>query len=748
MKTLNRRVGRVLRAERGQHLGSLLILLLSSVAFTMMSQFALNFERLVRDFEADFVQEDAAFRARGPIPDLAALEAEAGAVIEATPAVDCALPDGQTLHLTAPTRRVNRHAVVAGADLSGPDELLLNPTFAAANRIAVGDTLTVCGKPLDVVGLVALPQFIYPVQSPNDMMPSPGWGVGVAQADALAALGPTVGTTWAVKFDPSDVPVRPRAVQLKRLLERRGVEVTAWTNIEDNRRVNIVDAEVRILKIVSVGVPTGMLLLACVMVASVLRRMIARETPILGALVALGVRRREIIAHYLRIPLLLAGVGSVAGAGLGLLGVKPYLAFFATVFTVPLTGVALDGGRMAVNLLLPVVFLAASAALVLHQTLRRPPAELMKGQREGAAINPLERSLRLERLGFRARFMVRQQLRSPSRFALLVLGVAIATVLVQWGFSLKTSMDYLITGTTEVYPFEYEYNFAAPRTAPLPGDATPFNAALFLPPGEETRDFYVTGIPPDTERVVLRDADGRRLRVDRVIATRALARMLDIEPGDAVEMVGKLDGRRYTLTVDAVADTFAGTFIFLPLDRFNALMGMPEGSYVGAFSDAPIPLPEGVDHTVTSLQAKAEGARALLGMVYAMGTVVALTAFGVGLIVIYVVTALLVEESRPTISLMKVLGYRPEEIDRLVLRSSTIPVVLGYVIGLPLTVAAMGVLIATLEQRVGLVVPQLRIGPGYAVGGFVVVMLAYGASLRLSRRRVAAIPMHEALKAE
>lgn len=127
--------------------------------------------------------------------------------------------------------------------------------------------------------------------------------------------------------------------------------------------------------------------------------------------------------------------------------------------------------------------------------------------------------------------------------------------------------------------------------------------------------------------------------------------------------------------------------------------------------------------------------------------VLATLAFIIGVIVISVVTSLTVEESRQTISLMKIFGYRQWEINALILNSSTFVVGLGYLIGIPLILAALGAVLQLFEESIGLSLPPGTISPLYLLIGFITVMLSYELSKLLSRKKVAAVSMGEALKA-
>jgi putative ABC transport system permease protein len=110
------------------------------------------------------------------------------------------------------------------------------------------------------------------------------------------------------------------------------------------------------------------------------------------------------------------------------------------------------------------------------------------------------------------------------------------------------------------------------------------------------------------------------------------------------------------------------------------------------------------------------------------------------------VTTLIVEENKDIIALMKVFGYRRKEINGLILNSSTVVVVIGYLIGIPLTNVAVGILTQTMEDMVGLALPPANLALPYLLLGFVVVMLSYQLSKGLCRKKVSSVSMSEALK--
>jgi len=157
--------------------------------------------------------------------------------------------------------------------------------------------------------------------------------------------------------------------------------------------------------------------------------------------------------------------------------------------------------------------------------------------------------------------------------------------------------------------------------------------------------------------LMLVDESGTRLTTDQVIITQPVARILNVRPGDTASIVRKLDGRRFSINVDAVADTWAGKLVYMPLADFNEKFGLPAGSYTGTFSHVLLDLPEDESYSVVSVEEKVAGAREMMGTVEPLIGFLAGVAFIIGIVVIYVVTTMLVEENTTTISLMKVFGH-------------------------------------------------------------------------------------------
>ncbi len=744
---LNKRVLRILKENTLRYLGVLILIILGSYTFIVAAGISQNLDTLVTTFTEGHIQEDLSFRTDKAITNSAELEEATNAIIEESLTFDATLSDSLTLRLLSKTEKLNIPAVIEGQALSGSGQILLDPAFAQANGYSVGSQIEVMGKSFTVVGFVSLPHYIYPLKNVYDIMVSPeNFGVGVINREDFVDRE-NVNGIYSVKFNDRTQSINQQAAEFRERLHEEGITESEWIDIMNNKRARMAWASITGLKTMSIPIPAAMFLLCCLIIGIMIWRMISHESVIIGTFYAQGYRRRELMRHYMTIPLLLALVGGVIGSLLALPSIAPSVMAMVSYYNVPVTDIELSIWNVLIGILMPVLFLGISSYLVIRSQLRRSPAELMKGEKQKTKVNIIERTLKLERFKFSTKFKLREQLRSISRILFLLLGVTSASVLMLFGFTIMNSMDYAFkSSTAETYKFEYEYAFKEIQHGKAPEGAEIFNAGRFYPENNEGIEFYITGVEPDSTILTLENGAGSSLSNNQTNITKPLADRLRIKAGDSISLINKQDGKLYTFHIDAVADSYAGQFIFMPIDEFNAQLGFSENSYAGLWSTRKLDIPEEQLSGTKSLSETANAMDELLGPMVSMVVAMTLIACVVGLIIIYLVTSLIIEENKNTISLFKIFGYRRREIRSLILNSSTFVILAGFIISIPIMAASMDAMYSYLGAMINLVLPTI-INPLYVVVCFVAIMLTYQLSKLLCAKKVNAVSMSEALKA-
>lgn len=744
---LRKRIRRILSENKGRYIGIFILIFMGSFSFLWFRGFSGNYERLVNDFAQKNMQEDISFTSYEQIEDILALEQETGTLIDTYQYYDVALSDERELRLIGTCDKVNIPSVLTGRALQHSGEILLSPSFYDTYGYQIGDTIAISGRMYEVVGTVALPNYVFPLKYVNDIMPPPGFGLGVVSASDMAAL-PEADTVYAVRFiDRANA--KAQVTGLYNTLVEKDKSLSEWMDASTNKRIRMAWATISGMKAMSIPIPAAMFLLCCLIVGLMIWRMVRAESVIIGTLYAQGYRLKELIRHYLSIPLLISTTAGLMGVLLAIPTIGPTVEMMTNLYyIVPYDGIVISVLDAALGVLMPVAFLSFACLLVIRKELKKSPAELMKGDKQKAKVNALERVLKLEHLPFNTKFKVREQMRSIPRLLFLLFGVMAASFMMLIGFTINHSMTTVFSGEADAaFNYAWEYSFKEIKQGGTAPGVVPFNAIRSYPSGRETVEFYLTGITTDAPYVYdLVDEQGNELPKDQVNISYLLANRLKLGVGDEITVVSRLDGKKYTLSIDGIVQTYAGQFIYMPLSVFNRMLGIPGDSYTGVFSK------EVVEYNPSELS----GTKDLSGMTNSMDdlvmpmmmVVIGLTVIAavIGVIIIFLVTSLTIEESRTSISLLKVLGYRSKEVKKLILGGSAPVVIAGFLLGIPVMLVSANAMYTYIGEMINLALPMI-LSPLYVTISFILIYAVYELTKLLCGRKLAAIPMSDALKA-
>lgn len=749
---LHKRVWRILKESKGRYIGIVLLILLGSFYFIAATGISGNLEKMVVGFAKEHRQEDLTFSTNRPIEDIAALESQSGALIESYRQYDVKLPGGE-LRLLSPGTKINIPAVLSGRGLEKPGDILLDPKFALTHGLKIGDPIELNGKTFQIVGTVAVPNYVYILKNLYDVLPTNDFGIGMISGADIAAF-PEATTIYAAHFDDAErsVPtenINAQIVKLRGLLGEQGYVLSEWMDAKSNKRVSMPWANISSMKSMSFPVSTVFFLLSCLIVGVMIMRMVRADGVVVGTLYAQGYRRGELTQHYLAIPVLLAMAGGLAGTLLALPLVRPVVDSMLAFYILPAQGITFSPFNLALAVLMPVAFTGLASLLVMRKILAKSAVELMKGDEQKAKVNFIERALRLDRFPFNTKFQIREQVRSIPRLVFLVLGVSAASMILMYGFTYNYSMDVVMKkGALDRYVYPLEYNFKEVRNIQdggIPAGAEPYNALRVYPEGREAVEFYLVGMQPDSVGFKLNDRQGNPLPRNQVNITEPLASRLNLKEGDTIHFVSKLDGKAYSLTIDGTVQAFGEQVVYMPLDSFNRMTGQPLGSYRTVLSSHEIDFDQSQLAGVMDAR-NPEAYKDLNQTTTLIVASVTVLAVLIATIIIFLVTSLMIDESRSTISLFKILGYRRKEVWKLILNSSMPAVMVGFWLGLPFMLAFGNNLNGYIAETMNMLIPMI-VNPLYVLISFVVIFAVYEITKRMSGRKLAQISMSEALKA-
>jgi putative ABC transport system permease protein len=743
---LGKRIGRIIKENKWRYAGIVMLILMGSFYFIAATGVSGSLEKIVVGFAEKNRQEDLTFQTDRPIENIAALEGEAGALIEAYRQYDIKLSGGE-LRLFSITSKINIPHILSGRGLETPGDILLDPVFCRNQGLNIGGQIELNGKTFNIAGTMAVPNYVYVIKNLHDVLQTSGFGIGIVSGEDIETFaGPH--TVYAAYFGNRDT-INAQAVRMYRILKEQGYSLIEWLEAGNNQRISMPWGNISSMKSMSLPVAAFFFLLGCFIAGVMILRTVKSDAVVIGTLYAQGYRRRELSRHYMAIPVLLSAAGSLAGVLLALPCVRPVLGSMLAVYILPGTGITFSPLNLALAVLLPIAIIGLSSFLVIQKILRKNAVELMKGDEQKAKVNFLERAIRLDRFSFTTKFQIREQVRSIPRLLFLTLGVSAASLILLYGFTFNYSMDFVMKkGSLDRYVYAIEYNFKEMQNlqdGSLPEEAEPYNTIRCYPEGRESIEFYLVAMETDSVGLKVNGMNGNALPRNQVNITNPLAGRLKLKEGDTINFVNKQDGKSYSLIIGGIVEAYAEQYIFMPLDEFNRMTGQTPGSYRTVLSSHEIDFDENLlSGVMDARDPEAFYDLNLTTMIIITATTV--IAVLVAAIIIFLVTSLMIDESRNTISLLKIFGYRRKELAKLILNSSIPAVFAGFWLGLPFMLAFGNGLFTYVADATNMLIPMI-VNPLFVLAGFVLIFAVYEITIRLCGSNLARIPMNETLKA-
>ena len=165
---INKKIKRTMLESKSQYFGSLALIIISCLLFTMFSMLSDNLTNIISSFEKNYVQEDASFTTDKAIANFSDIEAKFNMKIEEGGSFDYSVSKDKVIRVFTENSKINIPAIIKGKVLSGGD-ILIDPAYAKANKLNLGDDIKIYDKTLKISGFMSLPNYIYPLKSEGDI---------------------------------------------------------------------------------------------------------------------------------------------------------------------------------------------------------------------------------------------------------------------------------------------------------------------------------------------------------------------------------------------------------------------------------------------------------------------------------------------------------------------------------------------------------------------------------------------------
>ena len=764
---LRKRIPRELKGEFGKYL---VVFLLMVLTIGFVSGFLVADGSMLKAYDESFDKyniENGNFRTaekvyRSQWKDIEA----AGVTLYENYYIEEALDNGSTMRFFKNREQVNKVCLMKGEMPSEQGEIAIDRMYADNNSLQVGDTLTGGKKSWKITGLVALSDYSALFQNNNDsMFDSVKFGVGVVTPEEFETLSQEklqYNYAWIYNKQPENEKEEKKVSE--DLMEDIGNVVTLETFVPRylNQAIIFTGDDMGGDKAMVVMLLYIVIVIMAFVFGITISNTIRKEAGVIGTLRASGYTRRELILHYMTLPVLVTLAGALVGNILGYTIFKGVCAgMYYGSYSLPTYVTVWNAEAFLLTTVVPVIIMILINYAVLRYRLQLSPLKFLrrdfsgKKQKRAVYLSP--------KIGIFSRFRLRVIFQNVSNYLVLFVGVIFANLLLFFGMLLPSALDHYQLEIQGNMLAKYQYMLSVPASVSsgnkLDGmlslleyymdtrtdnkDAEKFSAySLNTMPGKyKSEEVVLYGVEPDSQYI---HAD---LSGDGVYISSAYADKFRIKKGDTITLKEKYEKDEYSFKVDGIYDYTASLCVFMERDKLNEVFDLGDDYFGGYFSNTEI---KDIDSkyigSVINLESLTKISRQLdvsmgdmMGMMYGFSVIIFL-------VVIYLLSKVIIEKNAQAISMTKILGYTDGEISRLYILSTSLVVVICLLLSLPVERQVMEVLFREmmLSSISGWI--TMWVDPMIYVKMMAIGIAAYAAVAVLEFRRIRHVPMDEALK--
>ena len=764
---LRKRIPRELKGEFGKYL---VVFLLMVLTIGFVSGFLVADGSMLKAYDESFDKyniENGNFRTaekvyRSQWKDIEA----AGVTLYENYYIEEDLDNGSTMRFFKNREKVNKVCLMKGEMPSGQGEIAIDRMYADNNSLQVGDTLIRGKKSWKITGLVALSDYSALFQNNNDsMFDSVKFGVGIVTPEEFETLDQEklqYNYAWIYNQQPKDEKEEKKVSE--DLMEDIGNVVTleAFVPRYLNQAIIFTGDDMGGDKAMVVMLLYIVIVIMAFVFGITISNTIRKEAGVIGTLRASGYTRRELIFHYMTLPVLVTLAGALIGNILGYTVFKGVCAgMYYGSYSLPTYVTVWNAEAFLLTTVVPIIIMILINYAVLRYRLQLSPLKFLrrdfsgKKQKRAVYLSP--------KIGIFSRFRLRVIFQNVSNYLVLFVGVIFANLLLFFGMLLPSALDHYQLEIQGNMLAKYQYMLSVPASVSsgnkLDGmlslleyymdtrtdnkDAEKFSAySLNTMPGKyKSEEIAFYGVEPDS-RYIQADLSG-----DGVYISSAYADKFRIKEGDTITLKEKYEKDEYSFKVDGIYDYAASLCVFMERDKLNEAFDLGDDYFGGYFSDTEIrDIPSKYIGSVIDLEALTKISRQLdvsmgdmMGMMYGFSVIIFL-------VVIYLLSKVIIEKNAQAISMTKILGYTDGEISRLYILSTSLVVVICLLLSLPIERQIMEVLFREmmLSSISGWI--TMWVDPMIYVKMMAIGIATYAVVAVLEFRRIRHVPMDEALK--
>ena len=685
-----------------------------------------------------------------------------------------------TIRLFKPRNKVNQVCIMEGKLPQSKNEIAIDRMYADNNNYQVGQTIKVGKKKLKITGLVALSDYSALFSKNSDLMfDSVKFGVGIISKEEFKSFKDAkIYYNYAWTYNEVVDNEVNASNDFLNVLVRNVSGIDDYIPQYANQAIHFTgddmggdEAMMTVLLYIIIGI------LAFVF-AITTKNTIESEAPMIGTLRAMGYTKKEMLIQYMTLPILVSLVACIVGNILGYTYFKDVMAgMYYGSYSLPTYVTIWSGDAFIKTTIIPFIMMVLINYGILMKSLKLSPLKFMK--RDIKKVKKNKKTLVLHRLGFFSQFRLSVILNNLSGYITLFVGVLFAIILLMFGMDMHPVLDHyqdiVVNNMTAKYQYilntpesvdttaieqvfqtipqefrdsflsliddQYDEMYDNYKTKTKGAEAFSLYSLKTLPESTIEEDISLYGLQNNSQYIHIKSLPKKGVYISKDVADK-----YNLKKGDRISLKESYKDLRYTFEIKGIYDAPGSMALYMSKSYFNEVFNCQEGYFNGYFSNKKITdlKDDYIASTITQddLTKVSRQLNVSMGEMFYLVEGFAIVMF---IMLIYLLTKMIIENNKVSISMVKILGYTSKEIQKMYVHATTIVIMISTLLSFGITTWILSYAFKIVFEEYAGWLPFYVEGSVY-IKMFIMTIISYLFVMMIQMRKIKKIPMDEALK--
>lgn len=587
--------------------------------------------------------------------------------------------DESTLRVFANREVIDLIEISEGKLAEAENQVVLEKRYCEEHNLSVGDSISIGGTEFEIVGIGTVPDYDAVYKEMTDTsVNSQIFGIAFVtefEYESLESDNEAIKSEeylYAYKLNDSMTDDEFK----EKLLENTS-QLLTYKMAEDNGRIGA-SADDMIANKVS-GMIAGvivMILLTYVISVFVVHE-IEQESSVIGAMYALGVKRKDLMKHYIMLPVCVTFLASIIGMlfGISKWGIITQMKETYEYYSIPDFQLYIPGYLILYSLAMPVIITVIVNFLVIYKKLSVPALKLIHKEQKSNKFS----NINLGKIGFVNRFRIRQMLKEVRTSVTVICAMFVALMILMLGLDSYVLCKHISTEYKEDTHFEYMYTLKYPEEMIREDGETAFIKSFTKEEKSYKIDISLLGIDEASEYFDTDVEEGK----DQVVISSAVSQKFNLSVGDMLVLFDEDYDIYYAFKITDVTQYSPGMYVFMSIESMRELFGVGDDYYNVIFSNKELDIASDLLYAQTTNEEISSSSDIFVELMTPMIAMLISVSVVIFAVILYLMIKVMLDRSEYSIALLKIFGYRNNEVRKLYLNGNFYMVAIGALFCIP-----------------------------------------------------------------